>query len=270
MYNGIGLQTARGRCVPPSHAAAPMVMSSGICPASARAMRRARSPRRRRAFSSQTSASSTTSASARSRSSASNCRTSSKSRGTLHNSRSLPDDEIEARVDALRARLRERQDAVCPSHQETKSLRPSDTHALGAAKKLEREKMERALRIRPDYVEGEAFSPEIQERRKMERKEERARLHEEAQTRWEQRRTERAERDVRVDRQPDIDDPRVSRPPRDARDRGWDSPRDHGWPARRSPSPGAASRTPSPPHTAAPPPPGPPPRRPDASREGPV
>ncbi|WFD45650.1 RNA-splicing factor [Malassezia furfur] len=182
----------------------------------------------------------------------------------------LPDDEIEARVDALRARLRERQDAVCPSHQETKSLRPSDTHALGAAKKLEREKMERALRIRPDYVEGEAFSPEIQERRKMERKEERARLHEEAQARWEQRRTERAERDVRVDRQPDIDDPRVSRPPRDARDRGWDSPRDHGWPARRSPSPGAASRTPSPPHTAAPPPPGPPPRRPDASREGPV
>ena len=259
MYNGIGLQTARGRCVPPSHAAAPTAMCSGICPASARATRRARSPRKRRAFSSPTSASSTTSGSARSRSSASSCRTSSKSRGTLHDSRSLPDDEIEARVDALRARLRERQDTMRPSHQETKSLRPSNTHALGAAKKLEREKMERALRIRPDYVEGEAFSPEIQERRKMERKEERARLHEEAQARWEQRRTERTERDVRADRRPDIDDPRVPRPSRDARDRGWDSPRDHGGPARRSPSPRAASRMPSPPHTAAPPPPGPPP-----------
>ncbi|KAI3626377.1 hypothetical protein CBS9595_001738 [Malassezia furfur] len=182
----------------------------------------------------------------------------------------LPDDEIEARVDALRARLRERQDAVRPSHQETKNLRPSDTHALGAAKKLEREKMERALRIRPDYVEGEAFSPEIQERRKMERKEERARLHEEAEARWEQRRAERAERDVRVDRRPDIDDPRAPRPPRDARDRGWDSPRDRGWPARRPPSPQAASPTPSPPCTSAPPPPGPPPPRPGMSRADPV
>ncbi|WFD02863.1 phosphomannomutase [Malassezia obtusa] len=99
-----------------------------------------------------------------------------------------PDQKI---LDHDRKRKVEIQCIELQDELEEQGLRPSDTHALGAAKRLESEKMERALRIRPDYREGEAFQPEVQEQRKIERMEERARRQEESRERWEKRREER-------------------------------------------------------------------------------
>lgn len=203
-------------------------------------------------------------------------------------SHSVPDDQIAMRVSALRRELQTRQGPARPTHQETKSLRPSDTHALGAAKRLESEKMERALRIRPDYREGEAFQPEVQEQRKIERMEERARRQEESRERWEKRREERdvgrdsygwrrERREAQYERRGrrDLDDPRDVRERRSYRDRGWDTPvvhqeRDNGWSSRRPPSE-APPTPPTPPRArASPPPPGPLPTRPVLSRDEPV
>lgn len=92
---------------------------------------------------------------------------------------SLPDEEIRLRVDSLRQGLRARL-ARAPdhyghaTHSEVKQMRPSDTHARGAAKAREAESLQRALRIDPSYVEGQAFDPAWQERRKHERQEARA------------------------------------------------------------------------------------------------
>ncbi|WFD17975.1 RNA-splicing factor [Malassezia caprae] len=97
--------------------------------------------------------------------------------------RGLPDDEVRARVDSLRQGLRARL-ARAPeqyghaTRSEVKQMRPSDTHARGAAKARESESMQRALRINPSYVEGQAFDPAWQERRKLERHEARAQRHE--------------------------------------------------------------------------------------------
>ena len=87
---------------------------------------------------------------------------------------SLPDDEIQARVASLRRGLRARLERApkqyfSHTHEETKQLRPSDTHNRGAAKEIEAQTMQRALKIRPDYEEGQAFDPVWQERRKWER-----------------------------------------------------------------------------------------------------
>jgi len=87
---------------------------------------------------------------------------------------SLPDDEVQARVASLRRGLRARLERApkqyfSHTHEETKQLRPSDTHNRGAAKEIEAQAMQRALKIRPDYEEGQAFDPVWQERRKWER-----------------------------------------------------------------------------------------------------
>ena len=87
---------------------------------------------------------------------------------------SLPDDEVQARVASLRRGLRARLERApkqyfSHTHEETKQLRPSDTHNRGAAKEIEAQTMQRALKIRPDYEEGQAFDPVWQERRKWER-----------------------------------------------------------------------------------------------------
>ena len=55
----------------------------------------------------------------------------------------------------------------------TKSLKPSDTHGIAAAKKVEMEKMARALGTRSDYTEGEAFDREKQEELRLKRQVER-------------------------------------------------------------------------------------------------
>jgi len=65
-------------------------------------------------------------------------------------------------------------------------MRPSDTHARGAAKARESESMQRALRIHPSYVEGQAFDPAWQERRKLDRYEARAGRHRTARD-WDER-----------------------------------------------------------------------------------
>lgn len=111
---------------------------------------------------------------------------------------SLPDEEIRARVDSLRQGLRARL-ARAPeqyghaTRAEVKQLRPSDTHARGAAKTRESESMQRALRIHPSYVEGQAFDPAWQEQRKLERHEARAQRHRAARD-WEERPREADER----------------------------------------------------------------------------
>lgn len=97
----------------------------------------------------------------------------------------LPEEEIRARVASLRQGLRARLERAPtsysqPTHAEVKGLRPSDTHARSAAKERESSKMQRALHIRPDYEEGQAFDPVLQERRKQERIEERERRREDA------------------------------------------------------------------------------------------
>ncbi|PWN87882.1 cwf21-domain-containing protein, partial [Acaromyces ingoldii] len=90
------------------------------------------------------------------------------------------DAEIEEQVQELRKTLLaqfERQPAIFggPTRQETKALRPSDVHALGAAKRAETESMQRALGIREGYREGDAFDRDLQEKLKQERIEERKR-----------------------------------------------------------------------------------------------
>ncbi|WFD25611.1 RNA-splicing factor [Malassezia nana] len=88
--------------------------------------------------------------------------------------RGLPDDEIRARVDSLRQGLRARlarapADYGHATHAEAKKLRPSDTHARGAAKARELQGMERALRIHPQYDEERVFDPAWHEQRRQER-----------------------------------------------------------------------------------------------------
>ncbi|WFD42671.1 RNA-splicing factor [Malassezia psittaci] len=99
----------------------------------------------------------------------------------------IPEEQIEAKIRNLRSKLQNQRNMTQFTREETKNLAPSATHALGAAKKIESQKMEQALRIRSDYHEGEAFQPEIQEQRKLERREEREKHRESALLRREQR-----------------------------------------------------------------------------------
>ncbi|KAL1723656.1 cwf21 domain-containing protein [Schizophyllum commune] len=82
----------------------------------------------------------------------------------------VPEDDIEAQVSALRERLLADLAALAPN---AKSLKPSDTHAIAAAKKSELDRMARALGTRSDYVEGAAFDREKQEEEKLKRIQER-------------------------------------------------------------------------------------------------
>ncbi|KAI9428684.1 hypothetical protein H4582DRAFT_1761514, partial [Lactarius indigo] len=81
------------------------------------------------------------------------------------------EDEIERQVTALRERLL----TMLPPPTIAKNLKPSDTHALAAAKKIELDRMAAALGSRSDYTEGDAFNKEKQEelrqKRIMEREE---------------------------------------------------------------------------------------------------
>ena len=110
---------------------------------------------------------------------------------------SFEEDEIERQVTALRERLL----SMLPPPTSAKSLKPSDTHALAAAKKLELNKMATALGTRSDYTEGDAFNREKQEElrqkrmiereeRDQRREEERRRLAEQKE-KWEQEKREK-------------------------------------------------------------------------------
>ncbi|EPQ27681.1 uncharacterized protein PFL1_04819 [Pseudozyma flocculosa PF-1] len=111
----------------------------------------------------------------------------------------LPADEVEEQVAALRRTL---QDALAnpassfgaATHAETKSLRPSDTHALRMAKTIEEAKMQRALGIDAEYKEGDAFDRELQERKKLQRIEERRQADEARRRDWERKKQLNQER----------------------------------------------------------------------------
>lgn len=107
--------------------------------------------------------------------------------------------DIEKQVDELRQKLL----ANLASSTGSQSLKPTDTHGMAAAKKIEVARMARALGTRPDYQEGDAFDREKQELNKLKRiaeREERekrrvgdkARMAEQK-AKWE---SERKERDI--------------------------------------------------------------------------
>ncbi|KIY53435.1 cwf21-domain-containing protein, partial [Fistulina hepatica ATCC 64428] len=77
----------------------------------------------------------------------------------------VDEDEIADRVDALRTKLVT--DSNNAAAKSAKLLKPSDTHALAAAKKDEMAKMAAALGVRKDYQEGDAWNKDkIEEERR--------------------------------------------------------------------------------------------------------
>ncbi|PWN35038.1 cwf21-domain-containing protein, partial [Meira miltonrushii] len=92
----------------------------------------------------------------------------------------VEETKIEEQVAELRKKLLEQMaEQQQKAQQETKALRPSDTHAWGAAKADETRNLSRALGVRQDYKEGDAFDRDLQEKMKQERIEERKRRDEE-------------------------------------------------------------------------------------------
>ncbi|KAJ7591262.1 cwf21 domain-containing protein, partial [Mycena floridula] len=81
----------------------------------------------------------------------------------------IDEDQIEEQVSALRHKLLANLATVAP----TKGLKPTDTHGMAAAKKIEMDKMARAFGTRRDYEEGDAFNREKQEEDKIRRRAER-------------------------------------------------------------------------------------------------
>ncbi|KAI9567503.1 hypothetical protein HD554DRAFT_2173266 [Boletus coccyginus] len=168
----------------------------------------------------------------------------------------LEEAEIEIKVAALREELlRDLASLATPA----KNIKSSDTHATAAAKKIELDKMARALGTRRDYTEGEAFDREKQEEnkrvrlvereeREKKREEERARVQEQRQ-RWEADKRERdrlrrrEEDRMRREREADEAKRRERMPPPPVpshRERaGRDSYRRASPPRRREVSPGA-------------------------------
>ncbi|CAL1701672.1 unnamed protein product [Somion occarium] len=110
----------------------------------------------------------------------------------------LDEADIDGQVQTLRTKLLANLSSMQTN---AKSLKPSDTHGIAAAKKDELDRMARALGTRKDYTEGDAFDKEKQEeirRRRMEERGERERQREEERTRmqaqkekWEAERKER-------------------------------------------------------------------------------
>ncbi|KIO19258.1 hypothetical protein M407DRAFT_11490 [Tulasnella calospora MUT 4182] len=112
-------------------------------------------------------------------------------------------DYIDGRVYALREKLlkeaEEAEKSGKPGRKPPVSLRPNDTHAMAAAKKVEVEKMARAFGTSSNYQEGDAFNREKQEELRQQRAVERAerdkKREEEQEARERQRRAERERRE---------------------------------------------------------------------------
>ncbi len=88
---------------------------------------------------------------------------------TLDHVYRLAESEIESRVQELRTQLLASASAGTYSRAEQKNLRPSDVHALAAAKERESENFAKALNVKADYRSGDAFDHELQEKLKQER-----------------------------------------------------------------------------------------------------
>ncbi|KIO02816.1 hypothetical protein M404DRAFT_69312, partial [Pisolithus tinctorius Marx 270] len=100
----------------------------------------------------------------------------------------LDEAEILVQVQELREKLNEDLASLSTT---VKNLKPSDTHAIAAAKRTELDKMARALGTKRDYVEGDAFDREKQEENKLRRlaeREEREKKREEDRARMQEQR----------------------------------------------------------------------------------
>ncbi len=113
--------------------------------------------------------------------------------------RGVDEAEIEERVKALRARLE--RDAQQQQQQQSSAAAASkggggrgETHAVAERKRKQMDTLARALNVRPDLREGEAFDRELQEQRKRERIAEREQRRKEAEERREAEAAERARR----------------------------------------------------------------------------
>ncbi|KAG9042345.1 RNA-splicing factor [Tulasnella sp. UAMH 9824] len=112
-------------------------------------------------------------------------------------------DYIDGRLYALREKLQkeaeEAEKSGRPGRKPPVSLRPNDTHAMAAAKKVEVEKMARAFGTSSNYQEGDAFNREKQEELRQQRVIERAerdkKREEEREARERERRLEREKRE---------------------------------------------------------------------------
>ncbi|KAJ7667758.1 cwf21 domain-containing protein [Mycena polygramma] len=110
----------------------------------------------------------------------------------------VDEEKIEEQVSALREKLLLNLAAMGPGNGR---IKPSDTHALAAAKKTELSKMANAFGTRANYVEGDAFNREKQDEERLKRhaeREERDRRRdadrarmEEQKSKWEAEKKER-------------------------------------------------------------------------------
>ncbi|TFY79207.1 hypothetical protein EWM64_g4803 [Hericium alpestre] len=173
----------------------------------------------------------------------------------------LEDEEVDGEViEKQVVELRERLLKTMVPVSSGKSLKPSDTHAIAAAKKAELSKMAAALGTRSDYIEGDAFDREKQEEQRLkrmvqreerdqQREEERKRMQEQKE-KWELERKERdrlrrreedkrrKEMEERRKNHDDDDDRRRMPPPPPlslGRDRDRGPPRDYRDRRSRSP-----------------------------------
>jgi len=85
----------------------------------------------------------------------------------------IPPAEVEEQVEALRQRLLKNSASAPPRQAERGSIKEYQRHELLAAKAVDNAKMERALGIRKDYVEGDSMNKEKQELLRVQRQQER-------------------------------------------------------------------------------------------------
>jgi serine/arginine repetitive matrix protein 2 len=136
----------------------------------------------------------------------------------------LKESEIEEKVESHRTRLlQELATSKCGSLAQGDSA--SHTHGRAAAKEAEMERVRGAWGISSDHVEGESFDPEAQQRRKEERKE---RQHRE----YEQRLLAREKRELETRERQERESAEGARKDRDGGRRDRSSSRDR---RRRSP-----------------------------------
>jgi serine/arginine repetitive matrix protein 2 len=108
----------------------------------------------------------------------------------------LKESEIEEKVESHRARLFQEL-AASKGSALAQGASASDTHGRAAAKEAEMERVRGAWGISSDHVEGESFDPEAQQRRKEERKERQHREYEQRQVVRDKREQEMRERQER-------------------------------------------------------------------------
>lgn len=144
----------------------------------------------------------------------------------------LKEAEIDEKVEAHRTRLLQELSASNGSSLKH-GVSASDTHGKAAAKEAEMERVRGAWGISRDHVEGESFDPEAQQRRREERRERQHKEYEQRQVAREKREEETRERQERASAAGG--GRRDSRNDGDGRRRDRSSSRDHHRRSSRSP-----------------------------------